>query len=123
MFQNNRRVPVVSPNGCLALVELPGPALGVVDMADGRVLQTLATRHYASFGFFQQGRCAFIQQPDHLLVFEVGAATSTQPSQPMIDGRRRAAGRRSSFYAAVLEHSAPSISLRRPLTSFLKNIS
>jgi hypothetical protein len=82
---NNRRVPVVSPNGRLALVELPGPALGVVDMADGRVLQTLATRHYASFGFFQQGRCAFIQQPDHLLVFEVGAATSTQPSQPMID--------------------------------------
>jgi hypothetical protein len=81
----NRRVPVVSPNGRLALVELPGPALGVLDMTDGRLLQTTATRHYASFGFFQQGRCAFIQQPDQLLVFEVGAATSTQPSQPMID--------------------------------------
>jgi hypothetical protein len=81
----NRRVPAISPNGRLALVELPGPALGVVDMADGRVLQTLATSHYASFGFFQQGRCAFIQQPDQLLVFEVGAATSTQPSQPTID--------------------------------------
>ena len=81
----NRRVPVISPNGRLALVELPGPALGVVDMTDGRLLQTIATSHYASFGFFQQGRCAFIQQPDQLLVFEVGAATSTQPSQPMID--------------------------------------
>jgi hypothetical protein len=76
----NRRAPVVSPDGRIALVELPEPAVGVVDMTDGRILQTVPTQLYASFGFFQQGRCAFIQATDHLLVYEradAGAGAST----------------------------------------------
>ena len=79
----NRRTPVVSPDGRLALVELPEPkiAIGVVDMTDGRILQTLPAGNYPSFGFFQQGRCAFVQAPDQLQLYEGGVATPTSPSQ------------------------------------------
>ncbi|HZN30735.1 MAG TPA: hypothetical protein VFB88_15370, partial [Xanthobacteraceae bacterium] len=46
-----------------------------------RILQTLPAGNYPSFGFFQQGRCAFVQAPDQLQLYEVGVATPTSPSQ------------------------------------------
>jgi hypothetical protein len=81
----NRRTPVVSPDGRLALVELPEPAIaiGVVDMAAGRILQTLPAGNYPSFGFFQQGRCAFVQAPDQLQLYEVGATSPASPASPV----------------------------------------
>jgi hypothetical protein len=81
----NRRTPVVSSDGRLALVELPERALaiGVVDMAAGRILQTLPGGNYPSFGFFQEGRCAFVQAPHQVQLYEVAAATSASPSRPV----------------------------------------
>jgi hypothetical protein len=80
----NRRTPVVSPDGRLALVELPEPkiAIGVVDMTAGRILQTLPAGNYPTFGFFQEGRCAFVQAPHQLELYEVAVATPAGPSQP-----------------------------------------
>jgi hypothetical protein len=85
----NRRAPVVSPDGRLALVMLPKPAIGVVDMAEGRILQTLPAGPYATFGFFQQGRCAFVQAPHQLELYEVGVATPASPSAPVAKASSR----------------------------------
>jgi hypothetical protein len=80
--QANRRAPMVSPDGRLALVELATfNQVGVVDATSGRLLQTLTSNIDVTFGFFQQGRCAFIYAPDHIQIYEVDAQASASPSR------------------------------------------
>src|SRR5262249_38708420 len=75
---DNRRAADIAGDGRLALVELADGAVGVIRVADGEVLQTIERGGaYLSFGFFQQGRCAFIQVPDRLRFYEVDAGTTT----------------------------------------------
>jgi hypothetical protein len=80
--QANRRAPQVSPDGRLALIELAASnQVGVVDATSGRLLQTLTSNTDVTFGFFQQGGCAFIYAPDRIQVYEVDAQVSASPSR------------------------------------------
>jgi hypothetical protein len=74
-FAKNYATPVVSPDGRLALVALPSPdgGVGVVDMTNGQILQRLRAIAEVAFGFFREGRCAFVYAPDNLQIYQVGA--------------------------------------------------
>jgi hypothetical protein len=80
---DNRRAAAIHPEGRIALVQLAVFwAVGVLDMATGELLQALPGGPELTYGFFgQSGRCAFVQFPDRLQVYQVETTASNVPSR------------------------------------------